>query len=636
MTRIYCFLLAGLISAVSYSQRKSDPLPEDVSLAQQLRKEFQKEELVVLDKITTISFDRNKRDGLVEAIKKQATTLLNINTSSRVQFPIFYDSQSEVERFTVKDHRGKDLSPSINDEHLKSNEFFHSDYRVRFANINLPLQGYRVVIETEKKYKDVKYFTSEYFTGEYRILQGTLVIEIPEWLDLEILEFNFEGYQIEKTSSRSNDGQKVTYVIKDMEPQSNEANTPGPSYIYPHVLFIAKAFHNGSQQQTLFNSVEDLFGWYNSLVESVEVDASVFADKVTELTAGAISEEEKVKNIFYWVQDNIRYVAFEDGIAGFQPDSPQNVYTKRYGDCKGMAILTKAMLEEAGFDSRLVWIGTDRLAYDYSIPSLTVDNHMICSVILDDETIFLDGTEKYNKYGEYATRIQNKQALLQDTNGYKILTVPAEKGTKNIDKTIYSLRIDGDVMQGTARKEYAGESRVSFQNVYTSFGSSDKEEVLPRFLASGNSNYIVKDIKPFNEEDRDTDLTIEYDVRIENAVSSFDETIYIDIDPIKMASDMLFKERKSDFKFQIKEQQITEIVLEIPQGYRVDMPQDIEVVNDWVDINVQYSLDGNILRYTKDINFKKRLVKKQHFDAWNAGFETLKENLNQQITLTKE
>jgi hypothetical protein len=29
---------------------------------------------------------------------------------------------------------------------------------------------------------------------------------------------------------------------------------------------------------------------------------------------------DKVKAIFYWVQNNIRYIAFEDGIAGFLPD----------------------------------------------------------------------------------------------------------------------------------------------------------------------------------------------------------------------------------------------------------------------------------------------------------------------------
>ena len=55
-------------------------------------------------------------------------------------------------------------------------------------------------------------------------------------------------------------------------------------------------------------------------------DPNVYIAKVKELTATAKTDEEKIKNIYYWVQDNIRYIAFEDGIAGFKPDDSQNVF----------------------------------------------------------------------------------------------------------------------------------------------------------------------------------------------------------------------------------------------------------------------------------------------------------------------
>ena len=66
--------------------------------------------------------------------------------------------------------------------------------------------------------------------------------------------------------------------------------------------------------------------------------------------------------MFYWVQDNIRYIAFENGIMGFKPDAAQNVLNKKYGDCKGKANLLKEMLKLAGYDARLTWIGTSDLA----------------------------------------------------------------------------------------------------------------------------------------------------------------------------------------------------------------------------------------------------------------------------------
>ena len=73
------------------------------------------------------------------------------------------------------------------------------------------------------------------------------------------------------------------------------------------------------------------------------------------------------------------------------------------------------MLTIAGFDARLTWIGTSDLPYAYSLPSLVVDNHMICTVILNGKKYFLDGMEEYIALSDYAQRIQGKQVLIEDT-----------------------------------------------------------------------------------------------------------------------------------------------------------------------------------------------------------------------------
>ena len=635
------FLLLLLLSFASNisAQGKSNPKAEDVTLAHQLKERYEKEEVVVLNKQVDITFNMARRTNLVEVTQIENLTMISIVPSTRLQYPLFYDSESEVKKFQGRSQNGKLLGNStfnVRDEHLKSQELFHTDYRVRYANINFPLKGTSYTIESEMHFKDIKYFTSEYFSMPYRIEEGKVRIEIPDWLDLEILEFNFEGNSISKIVS-SLDGKKVyEYIYKNMDPQINESYKPGPSYLYPHLLFIAKSYQIGDSENVLFSGVENLYEWYSSLVNMVEVDTSVFEDRVKELTANATSDEEKISAIFYWVQDNIRYIAFEDGIAGFKPDSPQNVYNKRYGDCKGMAILTKSMLEVAGFDARLVWIGTDRLNYDYSIPSLSVDNHMICAVVLNEEIIFLDGTEKYNKFGEYASRIQNKQALIEDNEGFKVVLVPENAESLNIDKTRYTLKIENESLTGTANRLFSSESRVAFQNNFTSLGRDSQVEILPRYLASGNSNFNVKNITPFNEDDRENDLVIDFDVSIQKAISEFGGTYYLDIDPVKIASKYIFDDRKADYFAPIKENLITEISLELPEGFSVSsLPEGLKVTNDLVDIEVLYSVKENAIYYTKNINLKERRIPKDRFDLWNASFQELKNNLTQQITLIK-
>ena len=66
---------------------------------------------------------------------------------------------------------------------------------------------------------------------------------------------------------------------------------------------------------------------------------------------GARTEPEKVARIYYWVQDHVRYIAFENGLRGFIPHDAGRVYASRYGDCKDMANLLHEMLRMAGVKS---------------------------------------------------------------------------------------------------------------------------------------------------------------------------------------------------------------------------------------------------------------------------------------------
>ncbi|RFN57870.1 transglutaminase domain-containing protein [Marixanthomonas ophiurae] len=637
MARIFIitFFLVGITAG--FSQKGLDLLEDDIIKAQYLKQQYEDEDVVFLYKNVDITFDKN-RDGLVEVTKTSKIHLINISSTARLQFPVFYDSESEIEDFDIMERTGQSKSSRIFDEYINSEDLFHSDYRVKYSNLTLPVQAATFTILTEKKIKDIKYFTSEYFSSSKRVISGTLNIEVPEWLNLDIKEFNFEGFDISKKSEPTRKGNLITFNFNNIPPRSIEPYAPGPSFLYPHVLFVAKSINDKKDSKILFNSTSDLYKWYNSLVESVEVDSSVFTNKVKELTENATSDEEKIKNIYYWVQDNIRYIAFEDGIAGFKPDSPQQVFEKRYGDCKGMAFLTKAMLEQAGFDSRLVWIGTDRLAYDYSTPSLSVDNHMICSVLVDGQPIFLDATEKYNRFGEYASRIQNKQAMMQspDEDGYKLIMVPPVSEVSNMDKTNYSLSLEGETLVGKAIRSYVSECRVQFQNNYLSLAKGDQDKALSGYLASGNSNYKVNDIQPFDFESREKDLNVAYTLNIDNAVVEFDGVMYIDIDPIKTGSEYILTDRKVDFKLPVKQKKVVEISLDIPENYKVKaLPKSLSISNDFIDIDVNYSQKENKIYFTRNINFKKQLIKKGDFEQWNNSFYQLKENLSQQITLAK-
>ncbi|WCO03362.1 transglutaminase-like domain-containing protein [Psychroserpens ponticola] len=627
------------LTCSAFSQKRIEPATQDITLATSLKEQYPDDNVALVSSKDQVTFGLNKRDGKVTVMHHVSENMINIDSRADIQVYNFYDGESTIEEFQIRYKNKKEANFFVKDEAYTSDDLFHNDSRVQYANIDFPLKGYRYLTSIKKEYKDIKYFTKLYFNGEYPTVKKTIRIEIPNWLDIELRELNFDGYAIEKSvhPNQKGNGKIHTYTLKDTPGMYKDNSAPGPTYIYPHVLVLPKSYTLNGKTVNIFKETQDLYNWYKSLVNSLENDNAPITDKVIELTANATSDEEKIKNIYYWVQDNIRYIAFEDGIAGFKPDEAANVFTKRYGDCKGMANLTKQMLIEAGFDARLTWIGTKRIAYDYSTPNLSVDNHMICTLFKDGKTIFLDGTEKFNAYGEYADRIQGKQVLIENGDEFILEYVPTSEAEFNKEQFAYSLKLSEDNMIGKVDKTYNGESRSGLLYYFNSLKNDKKDEFLEYYLNKGNSNIKVSNIETSNLQNRDSNINIAYNVDIKNAVSSFDNQVYIDLDFDKQLSNFVMEERKTDYIFSSKKDMESITRLEIPQGYNIShLPENISITSDNFDMSVNFSKENNVIVYKKQFRIKNAKIETTDFEEWNGFIKKLDALYNEQIILNKD
>jgi len=636
---LFYFSLTVFLFQYSHGQKRAGPTPEDIVLAKQLKEQFPDDRIALEASTDHLKFNFDKKNNKVTVNHNLQETLINMESRSDIQLYTFYDGQSKVTNFDIKYRTNKDMYVYAKDEAYTSNELFHNDSRVKYTNLDFQLLGYKYHTTISKKYLDVKYLTKLYFNGTYPATNKTIKVEVPDWLDLELKEMNFEGYSIEKTvdTDPKTNAKIYTYTLSDIPAMFKEENAPGPTYIYPHILILAKSFTIDGKTTNLFNNTQDLYNWYVSLTNALKNDNSDIKNKVIELTKTAKDDQEKIKNIYYWVQDNIRYIAFEDGIAGFKPDEASSVFNKRYGDCKGMANLTKQMLIEAGFDARLTWIGTKRIAYDYSIPSLSVDNHMICTLFKDGKTIFLDGTEKFNAFGEYADRIQGKQVLIENGEDYIIKTVPNSAANFNKQVIDYDLSITGEKITGTASKTFQGESRSSLLYYLNNIKNDKKENFLEYYLNNGDGNIQVNNINTSDLENRDSNIDFSYDITLNSAISSFDDTYYIDLDFDKEFSGYNFENRNTDYVLTSKKHIESKTTLKIPEGYiPSELPQNISFKNDNYDLSVKFVKGDNSIVYTKKFIINNSKIDKQDFEDWNSFNSKLNNLYKEQIILTKQ
>lgn len=631
------FLLCGCLCIFSIQAQKNiDPTPEQISQAKKLREIYTKDDIALLEGIDKFSFDLNKKEGKVQVYQDYSEVLMNLNHRADIHKYEFYDGESSIQNFAIKYRNDKTAFFSVKDEYYKDNDLFYNDAKVKYTQVDFPVQGYNYKYEMTKKYEDVKYCTSLYFNDEFPILKREIHFTIPDWLEVELKEYNFEGYSIRKTTKKEGSNTHISYFLENIPAAAKDENAPGRSYLYPHLLILAKSYTIDGKTIPLFRNSSDLYQWYRSLIGMMQDNPTVFKSKVEELTAKAKTDEEKIKNIYYWVQDNIRYIAFEDGIAGFKPDESNHVFEKRYGDCKGMANLIKQMLKLAGFDARLCWIGTKHISYDYSIPSLAVDNHMICAVLFKGKKIFLDGTEKFNAFGEYAERIQNKEVMIENGEQCLIEKIPPHLAIENKEVFKAQLKLENETITGNCYRNYAGESRAQFLNFYHNFETSKRQELLNGFLSRHNKNTIVSNIKTSDLTNREIPITLDYQIKVNNRVSAFDTELFIDLDLMNEYKNFELKDRTTDYEMDYKTLYDSEIVLTVPEFYKiVKLPDNLTIKETDFEVSLTYEQVGNTIVYKKTFHFKKGSIQANNIAKWNAFHKQLVENYNQQITLTK-
>ncbi len=620
------------------AQKDIDPTPQDVETAQKIRAQYAKDDVAVLESTDMIGFGRNGDAGKVTVSHRVREKLMNIGHRADIKKYEFYDSASRIDQIFVQYRNNKKAGFAVRDEIYHTDDLFYHDARVKYIDVDFPVQGYTYQYTLEKTYADVKYFTALYFNDEFPVLHKKIEITVPDWLEVELKEFNFDGFPIEKSTRRLESERATVYTFEasDLAAFHKEAQSPGKSHLYPHLLVLAKSFQNNGKETVLFRSAADLYKWYKSLVDAMTDDPEVFRSKVAELTAGATSDEEKIKNIYYWVQDNIRYIAFEDGIAGFKPDESQHVFQKRYGDCKGMANLIRQMLLVAGFDARLTWIGTKHLSYDYTTPSLAVDNHMICTVFHKGKTYFLDGTEKYSALGVNAERIQGKEVMIENGEAFIIARIPTGTANSNAETFNAQLTIENEKLTGTCRRTYAGESCAEFLYGYHQFKTDMKERALERYLSRADKNIGIQKVTTSALFERDKPLKIDYAVSVDNKVSSFGDEMYLDVNILREFRHLELRDRKTDYQFDYKTHYSGSVSVTLPAGYKVvKLPADFSVSGSGYQLDVRFTATPGAIVCTKSFAMRDGVIRAAEMPQWNAAIKALNELYNQQIILHK-
>jgi transglutaminase-like putative cysteine protease len=596
--------------------------------------------IVIENKKQTFSFKQEKGTNPVSITENYVTELRCVNTRTSIVYTEMYNDHETIDDVAVSVRNKPYRTVDIQYDYYSVRDIFYSDARICHFKIPFDESGVPAKITLSKTYNDPRYFTKVYLSEEYFVQNKTVEFIIPRWMKCELKDYNFENNNIKKTSSYDSkqDADIYTYTMKDLPEFKSESYDQGIAYNYPHVLVLCKEATTNSGQQTYFKTIDDQYKWCYGIIKDNPDDAEALKTKAAEITNGVTGDINKVKTLLNWVHQNIRYIAYEDGIAAFKPAKATDVMEKKYGDCKGMANLLKALLKGIGLDARLCWIGTNHIPYDMSTPSLSVHNHMITAWLINGKTYFLDGTETNMAFNQYAERIAGRQVLIENGDKYILTNIPSVIAEQNPDREKRILTIDGQDLKGSAEHIFKGEARSDLINKMVGIKKDNLEKSVINYLSENNQDYQISNLKRSEIPGIDTVLTISYNVLHKNGASVFGNEIYLDMDFRKEFDDFTMDTAKRQHNMQMPNKTLMdqETELTIPAGYKIGtLPANLSLQNSILDISISYKQTANKLVYHKLLKIKQTILKKEEFGLWNKQIKQLTEKYKEQVVLTK-
>ncbi|NMA72632.1 MAG: transglutaminase domain-containing protein [Bacteroidales bacterium] len=582
------------------------------------------------------SYTFKEEKGSVVVKEKKETFYECTKRGTSIPIIEFYDNETTLDKVGGKRKSTPEYSL------YTTNDMFYTDMKVCYFDLYFDRKGSTGEVKFEKTHKEPRYFSIVGLSDSEFIKEKTVQVIVPEWMNLEIVEHNFRD-NVKKELRMDSKGKTktYTYTITNEPAMKSESSMRGYSFIYPHIQVVSKSAVLNGSKITFFETLDDQYAWYHHLVQEVNNDKKIIATKAQEIVQNCKTDEEKVKALFAWVQDNIRYLAFSDGMAGFKPDDAQEVLRKKYGDCKGMANLLKAFLEAEGFDARLAWLGTNHIAYDYTIPSLSVDNHMICALNFNDRFYYLDPTVKYMPLGEYPQTIQGRQTLIEDSDRSKYLLkrIPTFSSNLNADSLYCEYAIIEDKLVGKAHQSYKGESKQVLLSLMEGTPKDKLNPTLKLFLEKNHALNEVTDLTLQGATSQSPQVEMLYAISNGSGIQTLGDEYYIDVDLTKelMNSDIDIEKRIHDIAFDYRYHYVQDIVLHIPEGYEVSyLPKELKIENPVYTFSIQYDYQEGKVIYKKRLTFLDNILLKSDFKTWNENISELKKAYMEQIVLKKQ
>lgn len=369
------------------------------------------------------------------------------------------------------------------------------------------------------------------------------------------------------------------------------------------------------------DSWKSIGDWYNGLTRDRRSASPEIESQVQRLIAGKSGFASIVRALGSFVQSEVRYVAIEIGIGGYQPHPAADVFKNRYGDCKDKATLLSTMLKVAGIRSHYVIIYTNRGIARADAPATTF-NHAILAIELPKDApnyrsvvtaadgrkmLIFDPTDDITPVGELRGDLQGNVAMLVTENGGEVITTPMFEPASNVVARDgkFTLNTDG-TLKGDVVEKRTGENAFRFRLAVKDSHDAERTKIVERYFGQFLNGAAILEANFDNLSQIDQDLIVRYKLASGKYAQNAGPLVLVRprvLGDMNLTID--WKDRKYPVEMGAPSLRTDTYEITIPDGFVVDdVPPPAKVDVGFATYNSNIDVAGNTIRYHREYAVK--------------------------------
>ena len=398
-----------------------------------------------------------------------------------------------------------------------------------------------------------------------------------------------------------------------------------------------------SVQLTTFKSWEELGAWYAMLERDRRVPDDTVKAEAARLTKGKKDDMDKVRALYDYVSENIRYVSLSFGLGRIQPHAASEVLANGYGDCKDKNTLLAALLDSEGFHSTSVLIGS-REKLDPDVPSPSQFDHVITRVPVDGQEIWLDSTPGVAPFRMLASTLRGKQALAIPPNGNaELVWTPTDLPFESYDRS----RIDATVNDTGKLTAHImvtgrGDSELLLRYAMRRLPSNRWKDIFERVLAHSDLRGAeITNLQSTDPNVTDTPLVVNFDVTANNYFnwSAAESKFPLPLTAVGMPNpedDDPDSDSTEPIKLGAVEEFSEEQDVNFPAKYKLHLPIGVDLKRDYAEYHSVYQADGTHFHSMRTVKILMSEIPRSRAEDYAAFRRVVDADKSQQITVENQ